>query len=150
MDRIDTYNDSHPIGRSIGDDKNCCTVVSLSCVTGRSFEQCNKYLSKFGRRFMGRLSFDNQILAFEAPTKFKTVKSPYTMKNRITIKKFIEKHSKGKFYCCSRGHAFAIIDGVLYDHSDKPRRQIVFCYRFFNEDDLKILNDFKNKLVKKS
>lgn len=135
---VNVYSSDHPIGSGIKEykDKNSCTVVALSCVTGNTYKQCYDYMKRFGR-LHGVGMLGSQIkTAFSAMKKFKMVESPYSHTNRITINQFLKKHPVGKFYCCSRGHAFAIIDGVLYDHTLKLRRQITMSYRFYNKEDL--------------
>ena len=133
VQRINPYEDDHPIKQEIvaARDTNSCTVVTLACVTGNSWKQCDRYLRKYGRRYRKGMLRGQQEEAFKGLTKFITKESPYNSNNRITIGQFVKKHPVGKFYCCVRGHAFAIIDGVLYDHSDKLRRQITFAYRFY-------------------
>ena len=141
VQRIDPYEDGHPIKEEIkaAKDTNSCTVVTLSCVTGNTWEQCNQYLRKYGRRYRKGMFRHQQEEAFKGFTKFVVKESPYSNSNRITIGQFVKKHPVGKFYCCSRGHAFAIIDGVLYDHSDKLRRQITFAYRFYTLEEVEHL-----------
>jgi len=135
---VNPYEDGHPIKEEIkfAKDTNSCTVVALACVTGNTWSECNQYLSKYGRRYRKGMTRQMQENAFKGFTKFVVKNSPYTYKNRITIGQFIKKHPIGKFYCCVRGHAFAIIDGVLYDHSEKLRRQITFSYRFYTLDEV--------------
>ncbi len=144
MERVDPYEEGHTIGKTIKIMKefNCCTVVTLACVTGCTFERAHHHMKHQGARPPRRgMTRECQEKAFSKLQTFKVKKGLYSKDNRITISQFLKKHPKGKFYCASRGHAFAIIDGVLYDHSDKPRRQITFSYRFYNEDDLKELRN---------
>lgn len=142
MKRLDPYDDEHPIGESLKilKDRNSCTVVALACVTGNTYQSCHNFLSKYGGRKKGKGMLPSEVIkAFTHFKHFKVKKGLYTRQNRITINQFIQKHPKGKFYCCNRNHAFAIIDGVLYDHSDKARRQITLAYRFYSKEDLEEL-----------
>ena len=141
VQRVDPYEDGHPIREEVkaAVDYNSCTVVTLSCVTGNTWKQCSQYLKKYGRRYRKGMLCKEIREAFKGFTKFVVKESPYSTQNRITIGQFIKKHPVGKFYCCSRGHAFAIIDGVLYDHSDKSRRQITFAYRFYTLEEVEHL-----------
>lgn len=138
VQRVNPYEEGHPIKQEITEakDTNSCTVVALSCVTGNSWKACDGYLRKYGRRYRKGMLRKQQEEAFKGLTKFVTKESPYNSSNRITIGQFLKKHPKGKFYCCVRGHAFAIIDGVLYDHSERLRRQITFAYRFYTLEEV--------------
>lgn len=35
----------------------------------------------------------------------------------MTVATFCKKYTKGSYYCQKRGHAFAVIDGICYDHT---------------------------------
>lgn len=73
---------------------------------------------------------------FQSVKKSKVRKGNYSCKNRITIKEFTIKHPNGRCFVVVRGHALAIIDGVVYDHSEKPRRQIQAAWRVYLPEDL--------------
>jgi hypothetical protein len=115
-------------------DGNCCTVVALMVVMGCSFEDAQWWMKhKAGRKHGRGLLRKDQDRAFSAMKNTKVVNGPYTIQNRITLNQFLKKHPVGRFYCCSRGHAFAIIDGVVYDHQNKPRRQITYAKRIYRK-----------------
>ena len=128
--------------KKMGDDNNC-TVVTLAIVTGRSYQDCHKYLSKYGRRLRRGMLSKEISEALEAMKTFRVVKGEYGNNNRITLNKFLKKHPKGKYYLCHRGHAFAVVDGVVYDHSNKKRRQITMAYRVYSQEDLRRLKSEK-------
>ena len=62
-------------------------------------------------------------------TKYKI--GPYSKTNRITLKNFLDKHSEGRFYVCVRGHALAVVDGVIYDYREGLRRQVTWAMRVY-------------------
>jgi hypothetical protein len=41
------------------------------------------------------------------------------------VKKFIEQNPTGRFICVRRGHAFTIVDGVIYDKVTTTPRQFI-------------------------
>jgi hypothetical protein len=48
----------------------------------------------------------------------------------ITIQKFLQKNPTGRFVVNRRGHAFCVIDGVIYDHMEnKPMQRIVGIWK---------------------
>jgi len=47
----------------------------------------------------------------------------------MTLSTFARKYSRGKFYILVKGHALAVIDGEIVDHTDKPKRRINFAWK---------------------
>src|SRR5947207_9776266 len=56
---------------------------------------------------------------------------PYTEENRISLERFCKAHPVGRYWVFVRGHALAVIDGVIHDHSHKPRRMVQTAYRVY-------------------
>lgn len=117
-------------------DRNFCTVVALHVITNRPMEDCAGYMQHFGRRQNTGMSFIEIHRALTSMRLHKVKEGPYSYNNRITINQFLKKHPRGKYYCIVRGHALAIVDGVLYDHTDKPRRQITKAYRIYHKEEI--------------
>lgn len=128
---VNVYSESHRIGKYIGrnNDTNCCTVVALSIVTGENYIYCHEYLSKYGRKYRKGMNTLDVIDALEELKGHVVEDLGYSNDNRITINRFIKENPRGRFYCLVRGHAIAIVDGVLHDFEEKPRRQIKLAYR---------------------
>lgn len=124
-------------------DVNSCTVVTLAIVTGRSYQDCNKYLYKYGRRLRTGMFEKEIISALEGMKTFKVVRGQYSNNNRITLNQFVKRHPKGKYFVCHRGHAFAVVDGVVFDHSNQKRRQVTLAYRVYSQEDLRRLKNGK-------
>lgn len=75
--------------------------------------------------------------ALESCKRAKVKFGPYSPWNRVTLKKFIEKHSKGRYYILVRGHALCVKDGVVYDYYPGMRRQVTFAARVYLEGEVK-------------
>ncbi len=133
MDFRNTYPDVVPEHKR---GTGCCTVYTWSVVFGKPFHICEEYLSRFGYREKKGMSVKEIDSAFGHVSKHPVAKGCYNPNNRTTINKFVKDHPKGRFYCVVRGHAFAIIDGVVYDHSKKPRRQIQHAWRVYLPEEL--------------
>ena len=114
------------------DDRNCCCVVALMKVMDCTYDTAYKWCQEKGGRSRRRGMYMPQIVKmFEEMQNTPNKKGPYGKENKITINQFIKKHPVGRFFCVHKGHAFAIVDGVLYDHVDKPRRQIYYAHRVY-------------------
>lgn len=110
-------------------DFNNCTVVTLHKVTGKPYRECHDFMHTLCRSKKRRVSDEDIALSLTGQNLTKLETLPYSTCSKISISKFIKLHPKGIYYCLSAGHAFAIIDGILYDHSDKPRRMIKHAVR---------------------
>lgn len=56
---------------------------------------------------------------------------PYRKDNRISLERFCREHPVGRYWVFVSGHALAVIDGVIHDHSHKPRRMVQRAYRVY-------------------
>ena len=56
-------------------------------------------------------------------------------KRQVTIGTFCKYHTKGRFYCIVKGHALAIVDGVVQDSGrNRPGRRIYKAYEILEVD----------------
>lgn len=118
-------------------DNNACTVVAFTKVFDTDYTTAYNFIKKVCGRTHGRGLTQSQILSiFENVKKAKWKLGHYSVSNSITINQFIKKHPKGRFYCLVRGHAIAIIDGVLYDYKESGRRKINKAFRVYLEGEL--------------
>lgn len=117
--------------KSLSDERNACVVRAFALAANQPYEKVYKLCEKHGRkhgagtrkhtteavvRELGlRLVFDNYYR--------RAIKSP-------TLSQFIEQHPRGRFFVIRRGHAFAVIDGVVHDWANSatgPRSRIVYA-----------------------
>jgi len=68
--------------------------------------------------------------------KAKVKIGPYGTTERINLRKFCEKHNKGRYYILVRGHALCVKDGVVHDYKDGPRRFVTFAARVYLEGEI--------------
>lgn len=112
---------------------NDCMVVSFAAVWDAPYDKAHRHMAlqfkrKPRRGVPYKVGRDNAIS--NCP---KTVmrKGPYTKENRISLGKFCLAHPVGRYWVFVSGHALAVIDGVVYDHSHKPRRMVQIAYRVY-------------------
>jgi hypothetical protein len=112
---------------------NDCTVKAFAVVFDTTYEKAHAHLKKnCGRQNRKGIHAREVIPPSLKKTKYKV--GPYSKTNRITLKNFLEKHNQGRFYVLIRGHAFAVVDGVLYDYKEGLRRQVTWAMRVYLED----------------
>jgi hypothetical protein len=115
---------------------NDCTVFAWCNVFDAPYVNSHGWLRKHGRQ-KGRGMLAKAIKAALAACKKSTTKvGPYSNKDRISVASFCRKHPVGRYYVWNRNHAFAIKDGVVYDHHHGPRRQITGAVRVYLEGEL--------------
>lgn len=118
--------------RKVMNETNDCTVVAFATVFNTEYGKAWNFLrTQVGRQSRKGLLHSLTCLIPTKLVKTRYAVGPYSRKNRITVKQFCEKHPEGRYFVCSRGHAFAIIDGVVHDFKHGPRRQIVYAFRVY-------------------
>jgi hypothetical protein len=114
-------------------ERNDCAVKAFAIVMNTSYDRAHKHLSlQCGRqhRKHGPIQCDKVLPESLKNTKHRV--GPYAwVGEKVTIKKFCDKHPIGRYFVLVRGHAIAIIDGIVYDWGDKPRRQIYWAMRVY-------------------
>jgi hypothetical protein len=126
------YRETEYVGRSSRpfDERNDCAVRALMTVTGASYDNAQNYLllhcdRREGKgtntlRLMSRL--DRGVVLGATFTRVGSIagrrmdpSSPKGRRACPTLKMFLAARPKGRYYCLMRGHAFAVIDGVVVD-----------------------------------
>jgi hypothetical protein len=90
-----------------------CTVVALCVSTRIPYQQCLEISKKAGRKPKKGFRSEKLIDFFNKNSKEQFV--PVKLRKPITIQKFCKRYSKGSFFARKRGHAFAIVDGDVFD-----------------------------------
>lgn len=114
---------------------NDCTVKAFAKVFNTTYEKAHSHLKNACSR-QNKCGIHSSKVLPQSLKKTKHKVGPYTTANRIQLKKFCEKHPKGRYYVALCGHAIAVIDGVVYDHSDRPRRQVTWAMRVYLEGEV--------------
>lgn len=114
-------------------ERSDCTVMAWSNCFDAEYSASHAWMKKHGRKDRKGMNNLHIRQALENVEKAKVKIGPYSRKNRITLKRFCEEHPVGRYYILVRGHALCVKDGVVYDHSEKPRRQVIFAARIYLE-----------------
>lgn len=118
---------------AVTDERNACAVRALSVAANMPYEIARRLYAKHGRkpndgayRFTTRAVMDEldyQPVAHFAPVLCRAV--------FITLAQFIKAHPRGRYWLGRKGHAFALIDGVVHDWAwgGSARCRITAAYR---------------------
>lgn len=98
---------------------NDCAVIAFSHAMELDYSIVHDIMKKGGRKDR-RATYINHVLKVGSNyTNAKTIKGRLiTYHERTkgqTIQKFLKKNPTGRFVCIRSGHAFAVIDGVVYN-----------------------------------
>jgi hypothetical protein len=92
------------------DDKAQCAIKGLVVASGLSYEIVDQAFLDCGRKRKQRTSINiiKKVLK-------KLNLSSIPVKRSGSLEGFIRKFPKGSYYCIKRGHAFAVVDGEVYN-----------------------------------
>jgi hypothetical protein len=128
-------------------ERSDCTVVAFALLCGLTYSQSAEMLRNAGRKpnkgfktrlFLGKKRIVGRRLFEETNTCERVLHSlkypdgrPVTVDERIykTLGKFAAAHPEGHYLVTVRGHAVAVMNGVVVDSEDKPNRRICSVWR---------------------
>jgi hypothetical protein len=110
-----------------------CTVVALSVSANIPYQQCLEISKQAGRKTAKGFSSQKLVSFFNENSEAKFI--PVKLRKPLTVQKFCKKYSKGSFYARKRGHAFAIIDGDVFDMPGEatPRSMVKHAWKFVSK-----------------
>lgn len=133
MSNVDTY-EIFGSARNEFRENNDCTVVALAASVGMEYQEAHEHIrvkcqrspnAGVSWRFMANLDMfnfaGNEMHRMEFKCRGK--------EHNITLNQFCKRYPKGRFYVLVKGHALAVVDGVIHDHSYKPRRHVLMAYK---------------------
>ncbi len=108
-------------------DRRDCSVRALSVAVECSYEQASAVFSAAGRRLKKGTSVDLSRTVHEDWLHMEPI--PGMAGCPVLI--FMDLYPKGAFVLHRRGHAFAVIDGVLHDWEEgtKARSEIISAWK---------------------
>lgn len=140
MSGIKKQSTSYSAKATVDGETNDCHVRAISLAAGISYEESHRLHEEAGRVRGEGTHYTTSRKVISAlglkVVKYENCKYPPALKGRSyvypTVKQFIWDHPKGTYLVHRRGHAFAIIDGVVHDwaHGTGPRSRVVFAAKF--------------------
>jgi hypothetical protein len=110
---------------------NDCTVRALACVTDTPYAEAHRIFCGIGRGVGKRASFGEMLRAHEYCVRG-YIASPLVLSPR-TVAQFLKqaKQQGGRYVVRTRGHVFAVVDGIILDESPEgARRQVCEVFKF--------------------
>jgi hypothetical protein len=101
-------------------ERNDCVVRALANATGLTYEDAHDLVKWHGRR-NGKATYrtDELLDSLFPGMRIFSIKAfrhdPLMMACPTTLGQFIIRHPTGRFVCLKRGHAFAVVNGVVLD-----------------------------------
>jgi hypothetical protein len=132
-------------------ESNDCMVKALQAVTGVPYRDAHAVCAERFRRRPGRgcrleyltlapvfgyrfIPVDNKpvlSIAFGGYRRLRRLRARYQ-----TLTQFVSTHRTGRWFVASNYHAFAVIDGVVYDNGAAgTRTQVAFIYEVISDSD---------------
>lgn len=113
---MDTYTNTKSLRAEGFNERRDCTVIALAAVTGLPYPRCHAALKAAGRKDRRGVPFRQvvQKVARDVGYSFSQVC------RSGSLRRFVRQNPQGAFYVTIRGHAFAVLDGVIHD-SVRPR-----------------------------
>ena len=112
---------------SINDDNNC-VVRAIAIAYGLSYKKAYDIAAAAGRKH-AKGAYTENVLQKSGLKYTKFVR-------HLTINQFLKSNPQGRFIATRRGHAFAIINGTIYDSVTNKKRQII--NKLFQVESLRI------------
>jgi hypothetical protein len=109
-------------GGQVTGERNDCAVRALMTVTGSTYGDAHSHLATLrsyrkGTSTLGliRMLDRGDTILGSKFTRVQGKAGQYQRSNRTTLNTFCKAHPVGRYYLLKRGHAIAVVDGVVVD-----------------------------------
>lgn len=98
-----------------------CTVRALACAASIGYDEAHEYMANRGRRYRR---------GFHSYCAFRAQSGSSAMARKGSVDKFIRTNPIGRYVIAIRHHAFALVDGIIYDdHEVSPNCHVKRAWR---------------------
>lgn len=118
------------VDREAANETNDCTVLSLACLFGWTYGKARAAMRVAGGR-QDRKSASMHVAASMIPGLVEL--GHPTPEETLSLAQFCRVHRRGRYWVNVTGHALAVIDGKIHDHSYSPRRRVRYAWRVEGE-----------------
>lgn len=99
------------------EDKADCSIRALACAAGTSYEIASMTFSAQGRKMKKGTDVNVSIKVHEEVLGMKRI----TLAEGIRLEAFLEVAKEGRYVVHKKGHAFAIVNGIVHDWDNTSR-----------------------------
>jgi len=128
-------------------ESNDCAVRALASAAALSYKRAHALLSAAGRREKGYSTISTVATAYKAAggrcvavygktrtaSIWRSLYSKAPLQKGITVGRLLRQLTKGKYVIVVREHAFAVVDGTVYDGGTVQASKYVCCVFSFPE-----------------
>lgn len=124
-------------------DRNDCSVRALAVAVGLTYEQAGAIFAAFGRKMKEGTSLDLSIRVMEDRLKMRRLE---LSDGPEEIKYFALYRDTGRFVLHRKGHAFALVEGVIHDwEGTREKAQVIRAWEVTPET-LEIVERYRELL----
>jgi hypothetical protein len=129
-------------GSSGIEEKGDCTIRALAISAGIPYQYAHKIGREAGRK--NKKGFHPEILLKYAKKEYGITYKKKRYKS-VTIQRFIKENPTGHYYVATNNHAFAILNGTIYDTGlNRPLQRLEEAYLISSRRLTSIAEMYKN------
>ena len=126
------YSDAGRLKSKNSDEKNDCSVRTLSITLGLDYDYCHAIMKRFGRKeregiFGAQQNAALKYIAGKRKMSLKLIK--FRKEKQMNTKKFIEHFPKGRYILNQPDHVSSIVNGTLIDTHKHWRRRVYSAWK---------------------
>lgn len=126
---VDTYKQFAACRAGAGE-ANDCTVISLAAVMNWPYQLAHSHMrNSAGRAVGGGANMEIAANALDAMSEVGGI----CPEKGICLGDFCKAHPAGRYWVFVTGHALAVVNGQVHDHSLRPRRRVRYAWRIHTE-----------------
>lgn len=121
--------------REAANETNDCTVVSLAFLMDWRYEKARTAMRVAGGRS------ERKPASLHAATSIMPQMDQILgicPDKGISLAEFCQAHPRGRYWVAVTGHALAVVNGQIHDHSHKPRRRVRAAWRVNHQPVLRL------------
>lgn len=113
-----------------GVEHNDCAVRALAIALDMPYGDCHDHYAHHGRKW-GRGTPISTTMNLMRSLGAAQVNTRNRGGRDGTLTQFLRAYPQGRYWVARRGHAFAVVDGVVHDwqHGTGPRSRVIYAWR---------------------
>ena len=97
-------------------ERHDCTVRAVALIAAISYKEAHAILKKAGRKNGHTFKFISWVAGYgPIADRLKVFYTASAHNTHLTINQFVKTNPKGRYIVRTKGHVFAVIDGMIHD-----------------------------------